>query len=88
MELSHLAELERRNRELAILQTIIRSTNFRLSLQGILNNALATLVGGIEVRAGEEMLLGAEDGLPKALQRAMARAWTPKRLMLCSRRKL
>lgn len=80
MDPSHLAELERRNRELAILQTIIRSTNYRLSLQGILNNALAALVGGLEVRAGaiflragEEMLLGAEEGLPKALQRAMAR---------------
>lgn len=75
-----IAELERQNRELAVLNTVVRSVNYRLNLQRILNDALEQVVsalnvkaGAIYLRSGDEMLLGAMIGLPKELQRDMER---------------
>ena len=80
MSPSTQSELERHSRELALLYEIIRSTNYHLSLQDILTRAVQTLVAGMEVqagaiylRAGDEMLLSAVEGLPRPLQRQMER---------------
>lgn len=80
MNSSTQGELERHSRELALLYEIIRSTNYHLNLQDILSKAVRTLVAGMEVqagaiylRAGDDMLLSAVEGLPHPLQHLMER---------------
>ena len=75
-----IRELERRNRDLAALNTVIRSVDYQVNLQGFLNNVLSEVVsalelrvGAIYLRSGQEMLLGALIGLPAELQQEMVR---------------
>jgi len=78
-----IQELERRNRELAALNTVIRSVDYQVNLQRFLNDALSEVVsalglraGAIYLRSGQEMLLGALTGLPVELQQEMVRLST------------
>jgi two-component system NtrC family sensor kinase len=75
-----IQDLERQNRELTAVNTVIRSMNYRLNLQRFLNDALQRMVAALEVkagaiylRAGDDMLLGAMAGLPQELLPAMER---------------
>jgi len=71
---ARVQELERQNKELAAINAVTRSLNYRLDLQRFLNDALQQIVSALEVkvgaiylRAGDDMLLGALAGLPGEL---------------------